>query len=380
MYIYIGLYRDDGLSALKLTDPEADDARKDMHKIFGECGIKVTVDPQLICTDFLDVNLHIQKGTYWPYRKPNNELLYINAKSNHPPSILKQIPKSIENRIQSLSYNREEFVKAMPEYHAALAKSGFQPTTLPADPVTTPTAQVKRRRNITWFNPPYSQNVSTDVARQFLKLIDRHFPKSHKYHKLFNRNTVKVSYSCMPNMGAIIASHNAKILAGPEDVPRTCNCRKPETCPLEGECLKSSIVYKATVSAAGKPDMTYFGLTEGPFKLRYSNHKQSFKPSNEDRRHETRLSTYMWELKEANTPGNIKWEVARKSTPYKCGSRYCDLCTSEKLAILLADSSNLLNKRSEIISTCRHRTKFKCGKAIKKQSNSSPDQESDNNT
>ena len=51
-----------------------------------------------------------------------------------------------------------------------------------------------RPRNIIWFNPPYSADTETNVAKTFLKLIDRHFPKSHILHKVFNRNNVKVSY------------------------------------------------------------------------------------------------------------------------------------------------------------------------------------------
>ena len=53
-----------------------------------------------------------------------------------------------------------------------------------------------RSRNIIWFNPPFNKNVSTNVAKQFLNLIDEHFPKSNKLHAIFNRNAVKVSYSC----------------------------------------------------------------------------------------------------------------------------------------------------------------------------------------
>ena len=60
--------------------------------------------------------------------------------------------------------------------------------------------------------------------------------------------------------------------------------------------------------------------------------------------------------------GEIKWEIAKKSTPYKCGTRRCDLCLTEKLLIATADTSNLLNKRSELISTCRHKNKFRCSR------------------
>ena len=57
----------------------------------------------------------------------------------------------------------------------------------------------KRRwkRKIIWFNPPYSNNIKGSVRKQFLKLFRRHFPKAHKLNKIFNKNTLKVSYSCI---------------------------------------------------------------------------------------------------------------------------------------------------------------------------------------
>ena len=296
---YIGLYRDDGLSATSFTRPQADRARKDIIEIFRKSELRVTVEIQLVQTDFLDINLDLRSGKYWPYRKPNNEPLYINASSNHPPNVLKQLPTSIMSRIRSLSCDEVEFDKAAPAYRSALESSGHQTPAQPAKPATAASRQ--RRRKVIWFNPPYNQNVSTDVARQFLKLISKHFPKHHKYSKLFNRNNAKCSYSCMPSMGAIINSHNVKVLREPETASRTCNCR-PETkggpiiCPLDGKCLTKCIIYKASVTAPGKSTKTYIGLSEREFKDRYTKHKHSF--TEVKRRNDTSLSTYMWSLKD----------------------------------------------------------------------------------
>ena len=57
-------------------------------------------------------------------------------------------------------------------------------------------------------------DVATHVGQEFLKLIDKHFPPGHILHSVLNRSTVKVSYRCLPNMGAMVAKHNAKILHG----------------------------------------------------------------------------------------------------------------------------------------------------------------------
>ena len=66
----------------------------------------------------------------------------------------------------------------------------------------------KQRCKIIWFNPPFSKSVKTNIDKTFFNLIRRHFPKTYKLHKIFNKNTVKVGYSCMSNMSFILSSHN----------------------------------------------------------------------------------------------------------------------------------------------------------------------------
>ncbi len=162
----------------------------------------------------------------------------------------------------------------------------------------------------------------------------------------------------MNNMAAIISSHNAKILApAPESPQRTCNCRQPQNCPLNGNCLTECVVYKATVSASQTPDRHYYGLTEGPFKTRFNAHSRSFRA--ESCRKETELSKYIWDLKDQNKAYEIKWKIEQRASPYKCGTRRCDVCLSEKMVIAMADPTTMLNKRAEIVSTCRHRAKFR---------------------
>ena len=61
-------------------------------------------------------------------------------------------------------------------------------------------------------NPPYIANVTTKTGNKFLQILDKHFPKSHNFHKLFNCNNVKISYSSLPNFASITNFHNKKIL------------------------------------------------------------------------------------------------------------------------------------------------------------------------
>ena len=69
----------------------------------------------------------------------------------------------------------------------------------------------KRKRKIIWFNPPYSKNVKTNIGKIFFKLLHKHFPPSHSFHKIFNKKSVKISYSCMCNMSSIISGHTVPL-------------------------------------------------------------------------------------------------------------------------------------------------------------------------
>ena len=59
------------------------------------------------------------------------------------------------------------------------------------------------------MNPPFSANVKSNIGKDFLNLIDSAFPATNPLRKLFSRQTVKVSYKCMPNMASSVARHNA---------------------------------------------------------------------------------------------------------------------------------------------------------------------------
>ena len=66
----VGLYREHGLSALNLSGPQSDRARKDIIQTFKDCGLHVTVAILLHPTDFLDVTFDLPTDRYWPFLKP----------------------------------------------------------------------------------------------------------------------------------------------------------------------------------------------------------------------------------------------------------------------------------------------------------------------
>ena len=143
-----------------------------------------------------------------------------------------------------------------------------------------------------------------------MTLIYKHFPQHHKLHKLFNRNNVKISYSCLPNIKSIINAHNRKILyPSPTIGRRTCNCINISQCPLQQRCLSNNILYQANITLLGENPETkvYYGICEIKFKLRYAIHEKSFNHRN--RKSDTELSNECWRIKDNKYNANITWEI-----------------------------------------------------------------------
>ena len=143
-----------------------------------------------------------------------------------------------------------------------------------------------------------------------LQLFDKHFGRIHKYHKIYSRNNVKISYSCMDNITNIISSQNKTITNSCNGTNgKTCNCRNKNNRPLDNKCLTDRIVYIYLIDC------------------------------------------------------DIKWSIFKKSTGYSIVSKSWKLCILEKLVICsfrhmqYAIWDKLLFKRLNLVSKCRHENK-----------------------
>ena len=70
------------------------------------------------------MSLNLNNGTYQPYQQLDNMIQYIHVKSDHPPNIIKQIPKTTKKRLFQLSSNEEIFSELAPFYKDKLHQSG----------------------------------------------------------------------------------------------------------------------------------------------------------------------------------------------------------------------------------------------------------------
>ena len=104
----IGLYRDGGLPIFKnISGPILEKVKKDIQKLFKENELDIAIQCNMKTVNHLDVTLNLENSTYRPYQKENNQIKYINTESNYPPSIIKQLPLSIESRLSLLSSSEE---------------------------------------------------------------------------------------------------------------------------------------------------------------------------------------------------------------------------------------------------------------------------------
>ena len=145
----IELHRYDGLAIFKnTTGPQAERTRKEITRCFKEHGLKITIQSNLKSVDYLDITLNLTNGFFQPYRKPNDEPLYINTKSNHPPTVIKQISVAIKRRLSALYSKEETFDNAEPLYDKALRSSGFNESLHNCKKITSTHTKRNKKRNI----------------------------------------------------------------------------------------------------------------------------------------------------------------------------------------------------------------------------------------
>ena len=159
-----------------------------------------------------------------------------------------------------------------------------------------------KNRKVVWFNPPFCRLANINRGKYFLHLLDKHFNRDNPLSRIFNRNTMKISYSCTKNMYYILSNHkrlpNELITRDRNPDVESCNYRNKEVCPLGGRCNSRNAVYQACISPMEQQrdgERVYIGISAGNWKQRDYNHKHSF--SNPKLRYQTVLSKYFGTLR-----------------------------------------------------------------------------------
>ena len=177
--INFSLYRDDGLGYhKKMTNQKLDRLRKSLHNFFASFGLKITIETGLQTVNFLDVTFDLCNNTFQPYRKPNDNPLYIHKDSNHPKHIINNIPKAINKRLTEISSSPVLFENSKGIYQNALNLSGYKynlkyensnnsaplnssPPTPTLPPTTTPIVNPNPNLDNMHLTPPNSTPANT---------------------------------------------------------------------------------------------------------------------------------------------------------------------------------------------------------------------------
>ena len=158
----------------------------------------------------------------------------------------------------------------------------------------------------------------------------------------------------MENVCQIIKKYNNHVSRKKPKLTPSCNCRMRDDCSMNGNSLLNNVIYKCTISPTTTTEQrAYLGLAEGEWKQRYYNHTRSFK--NARHKNDTTLSQNWTTIYQ-----NWKKKSILKIVPGHSNiSKWSFLCLHEKLYIATYhDQEKLLNKRSKLISKCRHENQF----------------------
>ena len=217
----LGLYHNDGLIYIPKSSGLISSSIQKIIRAFKVLGFKIEVSSYNRIVNFLDVTLDLSNHSYKPFIKTDQHPSYINVNSNPPKTIIKKVPKGVNLRISKLSANEKIFKENSKMYIDALKNSGFKEEFRYLEENIHNDINKKknkkydhknRKRKIICFNPPFCRLASINVGKYFLKLIDKHFKHDNILHKIFNRKTLKISYSCKKNIFKIINNHNIEIM------------------------------------------------------------------------------------------------------------------------------------------------------------------------
>ena len=147
--------------------------------------------------NYPDVTLDLRSATFQPYVNLGKIPQYVHRDSDHPPNIIQNIPAAINKCLCSISSDNVVFCENSKIHQKAFNYSGYNHQLTFNDSQTAHPSKCKRHRNVSWFNPPYSMNVKTNIDRSFLSLVDFHLHKDHPLHRIQSRSVIAVWAACL---------------------------------------------------------------------------------------------------------------------------------------------------------------------------------------
>ena len=209
-----------------------------------------------------------------------------------------------------------------------------------------------------------------------------HTPLHRTIKKILETNNlpwlkVRMAYRKYRSLGDLLNSdlcsklQRDQISLDYEEKPCNCNpsSRINNSCPYNGKCRASCIVYKATCKETGK---CYIGNTQQAYKKRmtahYSDVRRLVLTGKKSDSFASHFSSF-FNTESKPTPSllrekisfSILWQGNPLAVQKSFGTRTCRLCLKESTHILKELHTNpdkLINHNSEIYTSCRHKTRF----------------------
>ena len=100
----------------------------------------------------------------------------------------------LSNVMKSL-YQWNIFKESVIFYEIKLNKTGYNTKTKVTLLISEKVYQGNSKKK-DLIQPPLNKNVSKNNGKFFLNLVSKHFLCKHEFHEMFNRNTIKIRYSC----------------------------------------------------------------------------------------------------------------------------------------------------------------------------------------
>ena len=117
-----------------------------------------------------------------------------------------------------------------------------------------------------------------------------------------------------------------------------------------------------TVTSLDISKKFFFTHVKQHFKDRFLNHKKLFNHCKH--KNDTQLSKIFRKIKRLNGIPKISRKITRICFSFNANSKRLILCLNEKYEIATCKGDNLLNKRRQIISTCKNRSNYKLGNCV----------------
>jgi hypothetical protein len=97
---------------------------------------------------------------------------------------------TLQTRLTEILSDEESFQRASQQTNKNFRVSGYKHQLKYKHQLNHTTTQTRNRtRNIIWYNPRFSKNVSTSIGQTFLNIIDDEFPADHPLYTRYSTAT-----------------------------------------------------------------------------------------------------------------------------------------------------------------------------------------------